>query len=268
MGKEWPRVALGKLLTQVRREEAVDAHREYAILGAHWYAKGLYTKDVKPGAEIRADKVYRVERGDFVYNRLFAWKGSFALASDMNGGCCVSNEFPCFRIDADRLDGGFLWKYLSREPAWVEALGLSHGATPTSRNRLKESRFLAMTIPLPPLAEQRRIVAKIDRLAEKIEEARGLGVRSRTEVERLVRRSASEVFDTLPSREVTLGALLAEDSRNGLGPRPSDTPPGMPILRISAGTSRRDGIVDEGDCKYLEVSPKEREVYPLSSFST
>jgi type I restriction enzyme, S subunit len=53
-------------------------------------------------------------------------------------------------------------------------LGLSSGGTPTSRNRLKEDKFLGMEIPLPPLPEQRRIVARIEELAAKINEARSL----------------------------------------------------------------------------------------------
>ena len=131
-------------------------------------------KETLPGAGIRASRLYRVEAGDFVYNRLFAWKGSFAVATDEHDDCFVSNEFPCFRVDESRLDGQFLWRYLSRVSAWTEALGLSTGGTPTRRNRLKEEKFLGMTIPLPSLAEQRRIVAKIDQLAAKIAEARGL----------------------------------------------------------------------------------------------
>src|SRR5205823_4457574 len=117
---------------------------------------------------------YRVEQGDFVYNRLFAWKGSFAVATSENHGCYVSNEFPCFRAKADRICVHFLWRYFSREPAWTEALGLSTGGTPTSRNRLKEEAFLQLTIPLPPLAEQRRLVERIDAVAAKIEEAKTL----------------------------------------------------------------------------------------------
>jgi type I restriction enzyme S subunit len=108
------------------------------FLGARWYAKGLYTKDVRTGSEIQAREVYRVEQGDFVYNRLFAWKGSFAIASSENHGCFVSNEFPCFTVDPHQADGQYLWHYFSREPAWNEALGLSSGGTPTSRNRLRK----------------------------------------------------------------------------------------------------------------------------------
>ena len=39
---KWPLVPLGEVLTHKKREIRVDTTREYALLGAHWYAKGLY----------------------------------------------------------------------------------------------------------------------------------------------------------------------------------------------------------------------------------
>ena len=192
----WNRVPLKELLNPVNRPENVEPQKSYSILGAHWYAHGLYTKEVKDGSEIRAKKVYRVEEGDFVYNRLFAWKGSFALASSENDGCYVSNEFPCFRVREDSLNGQYLWHYFSRETAWNEALGLSSGSTPTSRNRLKVEKLLAMEIPLPPLDEQRRIVAHIEQLAARIEEARGLRQHAIEEAEVLLSSSKAEVLST------------------------------------------------------------------------
>lgn len=155
---------LGDVLLPISRPEPVVATQQYRLLGAHWYAEGLYIKDIKAGSEIQANQLYRVEAGDFVYNRLFAWKGSFALAGKNVHGCHVSNEFPCFRLREERVDGRYLHYYFSRESIWNEALGLSSGGTPTSRNRLKEVHLLAMTVPLPPLAEQRRIVEKVERL--------------------------------------------------------------------------------------------------------
>ena len=171
---KWPIVPLGELLTPVSRPQNVQPDAAYRILGAHWYAEGLYTKEIKPGSQIQANKVYRVEEGDFVYNRLFAWKGSFATATRDNHDCYVSNEFPCFSVRLDRADGQYLRKYFSRTSVWDDALGLSTGGTPTSRNRLKEEKLLAMAIPLPPLSEQRRIVARIESMAAKIEEAKDL----------------------------------------------------------------------------------------------
>src|SRR5713101_5860105 len=174
MSNTWPMVPLGEVLRPVSRSEPLNPAKVYHILGAHWYAKGLYVKEVKLGSGIQADKVYRVECGDFVYNRLFAWKGSFAVATDENHGDYDTNEFPCFKVNHEIADVKYLWRYLSGSSTWEEALGLSTGGTPTSRNRLKEEKLLAMQIPLPPLEEQRRIVARIEELAAKVEEARGL----------------------------------------------------------------------------------------------
>lgn len=172
MNHDWKPTKLGVLLKTVSRPVRLDPATTYRLLGAHWYAKGLYVKEEKKGGEIRAVSLFEVKEGDFVYNRLFAWKGSFAVATQEVDGCFVSNEFPCFTVQADLAYPKFLWLYFSREISWNEALGLSTGSTPTSRNRLKEMQFLNMEILLPPLDEQRRIVSRIDELTTKLEKAR------------------------------------------------------------------------------------------------
>ncbi len=216
MSDNYPLVALSEVLTPISRPERVEATNTYRLLGAHWYAEGLYTKDMKTGAEIQADKVYRVEEGDFVYNRLFAWKGSFALATAGNDGGYVSNEFPCFIVDAARAVGQYLWRYFSQESSWDEAFGLSTGGTPTSRNRLKEEKLLAMRIPLPPLAEQRRTVARIETLAAKIAEARGLRRQAMGECDRVLIAMAhrpdldKEAKQRLGWHEVAIGDVVKQ----------------------------------------------------------
>ena len=62
---------------------------------------------------------------------------------------------------------------MSKTPDFVHMCRAASEGT-TNRVRLKEDRFLASEIPLPPLEEQRRTVARIEELAAKIEEAREL----------------------------------------------------------------------------------------------
>lgn len=197
MSEVWPSVRLGEVLTSVSRPETVEAEKVYDLLGAHWYAKGLYTKEVKRGAQIKAPRLYRVKQGDFVYNRLFAWKGSFAVASPSNDGCYVSNEFPCYQVQEDSLDSRYLAWYFTRATSWDEALGLSSGSTPTSRNRLKEAQLMAMEIPLPQLSEQRRIVGRLEHLASKVEEARGLNKQSLIATDKLLQKAIKQKMDEL-----------------------------------------------------------------------
>lgn len=174
MSKPWPKVKLGEILHEVVRAELVDPQREYQTLGVRWYGHGLFVKDKLMGHQIAASKVYRVEMGDFVYNRLFAWKGSFAVADAKFRGCYVSNEFPCFHANEERLDALFLHHYFCQESSWTAALGLSEGATPTSRNRLKQAAFLSLEIRVPPIEKQRSMVARIDAAKRQLQQAKML----------------------------------------------------------------------------------------------
>ena len=63
---------------------------------------------------------------------------------------------------------------------------------------------------------------------------------------------------------IRLGSLLLGDSQNGYSKKPDDAADGIPILRISAGTVRKDGIVAEEEHKLIGgVSVAQQEQYKL-----
>lgn len=158
------KAALGDMLERAERPEPVLPDKIYRMLGVRWYARGLFVRDTIAGNALRAKKVFRVEAGDFVYNRLFAWKGSFALAGREHAGCYVSNEFPTFRSNSDKIDRRWLEGAI-RLPSLAEAAGeLSTGSTPTSRNRLQVQDLLSIEIPLPRLSNQTRLGQQLDRM--------------------------------------------------------------------------------------------------------
>lgn len=207
----WPRVTLGKLIKPIERRVAVIPEQKYKLLGVRWYAQGLFIKEEKSGFDVRAPHLYKVESGDFVYSRLFAWKGSFANATEIEHGCYVSNEFPCFH-PTNRIDPSFLLWYFSREIAWGEALGLSSGATPTSRNRLSEANFLGMFIPLPSLEEQHSIVARLDAVADKARQVEAKLDGIEADAERLLAIRFREIIEGAEWR--TMGEVAPVVKRN------------------------------------------------------
>jgi type I restriction enzyme S subunit len=77
---------------------------------------------------------------------------------------------------------------------------------------------------------------------------------------------AAEVLAEVPDSWiwVRLSDLMCGESRNGYSRKPDDALDGIPILRISAGTVRRDGIVAEEEHKLIAgVSAAQREQYRL-----
>lgn len=223
----WTRRQLSTLLTPVSRAEIVVSDKVYKVLGARWYAGGLYIKDTLSGASIQAPRVYRVERGDFVYNRLFAWKGSFALVGENVAGCYVSNEFPCFRINETEVDPRYLFAYFSQESVWDEAFAGSTGGTPTSRNRLKEARLLELSMPLPPIEEQRRIVAELFAITQRIEIARTLRRQADEQTTQVLAALAEEAIAELeancPAEPLSLFDPVVSSGPRNWGERYSDS---------------------------------------------
>ena len=172
---------------------------------------------------------------------------------------------PLFLFDriADRTDRNFvaLLQPNFRLGRSVGARGT--GGTPTSRNRLKEDKFLAMEIPLPPLPEQRRIVARIEELAAKINEARGLRQQPAEEAEALMSRASSTLLDDAGWPNEQLGSLLTESPRNGLSPKREVENGGRPMLRINAVSSSPTRFVDLGALKMVEVQDEEAVPFEL-----
>lgn len=63
---------------------------------------------------------------------------------------------------------------------------------------------------------------------------------------------------------VRIGDLLLGDSQNGYSKRPDDAVDGIPILRISAGTVRQDGVVAEEEFKLIGgITAAQRRQYEL-----
>lgn len=163
---------ISDLVIQRKKSEQVEDGREYQLLGVRWYAKGPFIREVVNTSNSKATKLFPVKVGDFIYNRLFAWKGSFGLVSQMEEGSHVSSEFPIFECNPDKLLPEYLFLYMSQPNIWRQIEIESTGSTTISRNRWKESNFLQLEIAVLPVEAQRRIVdlvSSVDTLLEALE---------------------------------------------------------------------------------------------------
>ena len=204
----WPTIRLRDVLEQIQRSTPVEPDGEYRLLGMRSRIGGPFLRETKKGSEISVSALNKVETGDFIYSRLFAWQGSFGVIPDELDGCFVSNEFPVFGVDVARLDPRFLtfWFALPQTQRTVEAD--CYGSTPGTRNRYKEAYFLNLETPLPPLAEQQRIVAKLDKVAGLVEKRRRLLEKAERDAHAMLSNAFREIIDSAPYRPMAEVAPL------------------------------------------------------------
>lgn len=234
----WPKTRLGDALTPVSREETVDASREYRLLGVRLDGQGPFLRETVLGTQTSANKLYKVATGDFIYSRLFAWRGAFGVIESELDGCYVSGEFPTFVPKPNKVDVRFLRYWFRLAGTLGKVNEDCSGSTPLTRNRFKEQFFLALEIPLPPLAEQQRIVAHIEALSARIAEAHSLRQQATEEVEALVTSVHGKLAGTR-IRKLREILSLDEDAVTVL---PSGSYPQVGVKSFGAGLFPKSAI--------------------------
>jgi type I restriction enzyme S subunit len=147
----------------------------------------------------------------------------------------VSDKFPTYRLYQDRADINYVEWFFKTEHVANQAQRLSKGAAAISKLTLNPPQFWELEIPLPPLAEQRRTAAKIQRLVAKIDEAREEGQLSYQEGAALLGSGLNRLAELFPERS-PLGTCLTGKPRNGWSARCDSAPDGVPVLGLSAVT--------------------------------
>jgi type I restriction enzyme, S subunit len=169
MSANWPQVPLGEVLRKSEEWIAIDPDAKYSEVTVRLWGKGVTLRREVSGAEIAGSSRLCVRPNQFIASRIDARNGAFGLIPDYLDGAIVTNDFPVFGVAEERLDPRFL-NWMSKTPVFVDLCKAASEGT-TNRVRLKESLFLATAIPLPPLPEQQRILARVEAIAERIAEA-------------------------------------------------------------------------------------------------
>jgi type I restriction enzyme S subunit len=196
MNKTWRYVPLHELLSKSEERITLNPEETYREITIKLWGRGVILRREVVGAEIAAGIRFIARKQQFILSRIDARNGAFGLVPDSLDGAVVTNDFPVFNLNTERLLPHYM-ELFSKTADFVDLCKAASEGT-TNRIRLKEERFLAATIPLPALEEQRRIVARIEELAAKIEEARGLRRESEESIKALLLSAYSDVIKGAP----------------------------------------------------------------------
>jgi type I restriction enzyme S subunit len=248
-----PKVRLGEVLRRVERFEARDDLTEYPFAGTYSFARGIFVGERKLGSTFGLPKVQRIRAGDFIYCKIMAWEGAFGIAPAEVDNCVMSGAFVAYEVDSERIDRRFL-DYFFKVPSNWQSIGSQSSGTNVRRQSLHPSQFERAEIPLQPLAEQRRVVARIEELAAQIAEACTLRQQAAEEAEALLASWRRTIFGQASRSDWIPLSTYVDHIENGKSPATDGCPASSDewgVLKVGAVSY---GYFDERENKALSAT--------------
>ncbi|MFO1002006.1 MAG: restriction endonuclease subunit S [Planctomycetaceae bacterium] len=161
----------------------------------------------------------RVELDWFAYNPMRINVGSIGWAKSVNQTGVISPDYVVFSCSSQILP---YWVYcFLKHRRGLDAINDSTAGS--VRERLYFDKLAKIEIPLPPLPEQRRVVARIEELSAQIHEARTLRHQATQEAELLFQTSLTAKLDS-SKWPVRLLPEVASLARGKFDHRPRNEP--------------------------------------------
>lgn len=165
-GGATPYLPLAEVAPLVRRGVAADPDTTYIELGVRSFNKGTFHRRTVKGDEFTWQELYLVRENDLVFSNIMAWEGAVALASAADDGCVGNHRMLTCACNDSQLNPAFLAHYFKTPEGMSKLVGASTGTV--ARNRTLTATALGrMTVPVPPLDVQDRIVQHLARIEEK-----------------------------------------------------------------------------------------------------
>ncbi|HMO16275.1 MAG TPA: restriction endonuclease subunit S [Pirellulaceae bacterium] len=243
--KRWPVVHLGEVLDQFRGYIAQPEPRQYPKLSVKLYGKGVVLDSPADGTSLKMKRHQVAKAGQVILSEIWGKKGAIGIVPDEGEGALCTSHFFLFDVNRDRVEPGWLHA-IFRANYLQEELGSQAFGT-TGYAAVRPKTLLAANIPLPPLEEQRRIVARIDSLVAKLDEVR---ITRQLQVEKanaMLRSRFSQITFHAPRKKMSIVApLVRRPAKLEVG----DTYPELGIRSYGKGTFHKPAL------DYLEVGSK------------
>ena len=196
MSAKWPKVKLGEVLHYRKEFITIDDLRVYKRPRVKLHVQGIVLRDEVFGTAIKTKQQQVCNAGEFLVAEIDAKVGGFGIVPPELDGAIVSSHYFLFVVKNKNWIAVFLTGLFKHPPSVtrLKAQGSTNYAA------IRPSDVLRYEIPLPPLAEQQRMVARIEELAAQIDEANGLQKQAFHDRVALVHACVERNYQVLGSR--------------------------------------------------------------------
>ena len=193
---------LSDVIIPNQRQVSINSFDEYKLIKLRLYQNGVELRENKKGNEL-GSKQYIARQGQFIISKIDARNGAMGIVPENLNEAVVTGDFLLFDFNEKIVDGKYFDFYTRLNSFDRQCKHCSEGST--NRVRLKVDKFLNLSISLPSIPEQQRIVSKIVSVKQRIGQIEKLRVEQTKDIKNLLYSKYTnliEVAEWLPMKEV------------------------------------------------------------------
>lgn len=198
-------VSFGEIFELERHPVEIDLSEKYTQIGIRSYGNGIFHRPAVTGNELSKLKYFHVYRDRIIFSNIMAWEGAVALSGPDEDGTVGSQRFLSYRPTTDKVDLRYI-NYFFQSERGVELVRDGSTGSVKRNQTLSPKTIERFDLPLPDLAEQRRIVQVLDHGIARCRVVR----EARDELEAALRSSLlRHAFETEPSQHPFIDDVMA-----------------------------------------------------------
>jgi type I restriction enzyme, S subunit len=231
-----PKMTFNDVLIENSNKVPVETTTSFPMAGIYSYARGLFAKADIMGSDTAYKVLHQIKDRQLVLSRLKGWEGAVALAEKSTAGRFLPPHNLMFDINEKLVDPDYLGWVIKQPQLWAALKGASRGMG-ARRETVSADDLLSYELPLPALAEQRRIVARLKTASEMVDRIKKLHAGLYEDLAALVVR-ANETYQARSFRLEE--ALDLEENRVAI--EPGGTYPQAGIRGFGGGLFEKEAV--------------------------
>ena len=162
---EWKCMKLEEILTipEKIKEENISKDK---LLTVKLHRKGVHVNENTETLSIGSTVYYKRKAGQIIYGKQNFFNGAIAIIPKKFDGFISSGDVPALDVNNNVADSVYILNFIGRDTFYKRTEAL---ATGTGSKRLHENILLDISIELPCIDEQKKIVDLLNKINEKLE---------------------------------------------------------------------------------------------------
>lgn len=159
--KVYPMIRIGEFLMRNKTTVTIQNGIKYKRVTIRIRNGGVIPRDEVMGENIGTKRQFLVSKGQFILSKIDARNGAMGIIPTELDGAIVTQDFLPYDIDTSKINPQYFVLVCTTNQFVAYCQNCSSGTT--NRQRVNETQFLNIKVPVPSLEEQEELVAAYDK---------------------------------------------------------------------------------------------------------